>query len=492
MSTLPKIDLNEVKIELAKRNIISFTQYTMGEGYDGKPRYKKSHFHEMYCSVIDKFADGIIKKLMVTVPPQHGKSEISTRRLPAYIFGKDPNRKIAITSYNTVFARKFNRDVQRIIDTKEYRTLYPDTKINGKNVVTVNSYLRNADEFEIVNHRGFLKAVGRGGALTGTAIDTLIIDDIYKDDIEANSPIIRDNVTNWYDTVAESRLHNDSQQLIVFTRWHEGDLIGHLEKKEEVKVLTSLDQIDSSFKGWYKINFQAIKEDEPTEIDPREKGVSLWESRHSLEKLQGTKKRNPEKFECLYQGNPESSEGYLYQGFKTYNKLPKAKQILNYTDTADAGQDYLCSINYIHGEDDNFYVTDLVYTQENMDITKQWVIDLLERGKVNKAVIESNNGGRLFASNVKELVKNYCVVKWFHQSGNKESRIYSLSDMVQERIYFPADWGSRWSEFYNHVTRFKKVFKANKHDDAVDVLTGIIEQHETPKKKGRRTYNIYD
>ncbi len=472
----PVIDLTEVKKELARRSIINFTEYTMGEDGNGGMRYKKSQFHETYCSVIDKFADGTIKKLMVSVPPQHGKSEISTRRLPAFLFGHDPDLKIAVTSYNTIFARKFNRDVQRIIDSKEYRDLFPKTTINGKNVVTVNSYLRNADEFEIVGRLGFLKAVGRGGALTGTAVDRLIIDDIYKDDLEANSPIIRENVINWYDTVAESRLHNTSQQLIVFTRWHEGDLIGHLEQKEEVKTLTSLEEIEPDFDGWYKINFQALKEDEKTSIDPREKGVALWTDRHSEHKLNKTKKRNPEKFECLYQGNPESAEGYLYKGFRTYSNLPELKKIYNYTDTADTGQDYLCSINYGLGIDDKIYILDLVYTQEDMDKTKNYVCQLLERGKVNVSVIESNNGGRLFASFVKDRLINKCVVKWFHQSGNKESRIFSNSDMVQEKLHFPEDWGSRYPVFYKHVTRFKSVFKANAHDDAPDTLTGIIEQ----------------
>ena len=458
----------------------------MGDDGDGGKRFKAGDFHKIYYKVLDLYAQGKIKKLMVSVPPQHGKSEGSTRRLPAFLFGHNPDLKIAITSFNTVFARKFNRDVQRIIDSPEYRELFPKTTINGKNVVTVNSYLRNADEFEIVDHLGFLKGVGRGGALTGTAVDNLIIDDIYKDDIEANSPIIRENVVNWYDTVAESRLHNNSQQLIVFTRWHEDDLIGYLEKKDNVKTLKSLSDIEEGFDGWYKLNFQAIKEDERTEIDPREKGQALWSDRHNLEKLLKTRSRNNEKFECLYQGNPESAEGYLYDNLKTYNQLPSHNGIYNYTDTADTGQDYLCSINYAKGQDGILYITDILYTQESMEKTEKWTIDLLKRGNVSKADIESNNGGRSFARVIQAGVKGQTVVKWFHQSSNKESRIFSNSAMVQEQIRFPSDWSARFPEFYRDITRFKKSFKANKHDDGVDVLTGIIEV-QTPSK-GRRKY----
>ncbi len=111
-----------------------------------------------------------------------------------------------------------------------------------------------------------------------------------------------------------------------------------------------------------------------------------------------------------------------------------------------------------------------------MEKTEQWTIDLLNNGKVNKSEIESNNGGRSFARIVKNGVNSSCVVKWFHQSGNKESRIFSNSALVQEKIHFPSDWSSRYPEFYMHISRFKKVFKANKHDDAADTLTGIIEK----------------
>ena len=146
---------------------------------------------------------------------------------------KSQNSKIAVASYNTTFARKFNRDIQRIIDTKDYHSIFPETYLSSSKVVDVSSnFLRNTEEFEIVDHKGSLKAIGRGGALTGNSVDIMIMDDLYKDYAEGNSPIIRDAVWDWYTTVVKTRLHNDSQELIVFTRWNEDDLIGRLEKKE--------------------------------------------------------------------------------------------------------------------------------------------------------------------------------------------------------------------------------------------------------------------
>jgi len=152
---------------------------------------------------------------MVFMPPQHGKSEGSTRRLPAFILGNSPDTKVAVISYNAPKARKFNREIQRIIDTDEYRDIFPGVRLNVSNVVTVgSSWLRNADECEIVGFRGGFKTVGVGGALTGDPVDVLIMDDIYKDAKSAWSPVVRESISDWYDTVAETRLHNDSKQLI--------------------------------------------------------------------------------------------------------------------------------------------------------------------------------------------------------------------------------------------------------------------------------------
>jgi len=481
---LPPINLKEVQKELARRTQLQFTKYTMPKNKDGSSRFFSGQFHEAYYSILDKFYEGEIKKLMITIPPQHGKSEGSTRRLPARLLGKDNSLKIAITSYASTQARRFGRDVTRIIDSPEYIGLYNDARLSkSKNHDLQSDAIRTSEEFEIIDKQGLatdgnVKLVGRETSLTGNTVDVLVIDDLYKNASEGNSPTIRQNCIDWYNTTAESRLHNDSQQLIVFTRWHEEDLIGYLESKEEVRILNSISEIDPEYDGWYKINYEAIKTGEPTDLDPRLPGEPLWPERHSLQKLLKTKARDIETFECLYQGNPESTEGYLYKGFNTYHSLPEHNGIYNYTDTADTGKDYLCSVNYAIGQDGFFYVVDILYTQEPMEFTEQWTIDLLNRHEVSRADIESNNGGRGFAR-VVQTGAVHTVVEWFTQGGNKESRIFTNSAMLQEKLRFPSDWASRWPIFYKHLTRFKKLFKANDHDDAPDTLTGIIEVNMT-------------
>ena len=215
--------LKEKKIRECRTDILQFTKYT-------KEDYKSNWHHINYCKKIDQFIKGDIKNLMVFMPPQHGKSEISTRRTPAKILGDYPNKKIGIVAYNHTIASKFNRDTQRIIESPAYHEIYPNTNLNNTNVRTSGNYLRNSDEFEVVGYEGSLVSVGVGGGLTSRKLDILIMDDLYKDAKDAWSSNIRENVKDWYDTVAKTRLHNNSQQLLVFTRWHEEDLAGQDRK----------------------------------------------------------------------------------------------------------------------------------------------------------------------------------------------------------------------------------------------------------------------
>jgi hypothetical protein len=194
------------------------------------PEYEVNWHHKLLCDKLDNFVSGKIKRLLVFMPPQHGKSELVSRRLPAYMLGLNPKLKIVGASYSADLAQSFNRAVQRIIDSEDYHKLFPNTYLNRSNVRNdaKGSYLRNSDMFETVNHKGFYKSVGVGGSLTGTPADIAIIDDPVKDAIEALSPTYRNRTWNWFTDVLLTRLHNDSQILITQTRWHEDDLSGRI------------------------------------------------------------------------------------------------------------------------------------------------------------------------------------------------------------------------------------------------------------------------
>lgn len=459
--------LKERFLRKARTDLLSFTKATM-------PTFDPAPFHVCYYHKLTEFAEGKIKKLMVFMPPQHGKSEGSTRRLPAFILGKNPDTKVAIVSYSAPKARKFNREIQRVIDTPEYAEIFPQTQLNASNITTVSkSWLRNADECEIVGHRGGFKTVGVGGALTGEPVDTLIMDDIYKDAKTAWSPTVRENVDDWYDTVAETRLHNNSQQLIVFTRWHENDLAGRLLAQQG---RLSPDNTN----GWEVVIYQAIKMDEPTEYDPRKFGEALWPERHNIEKLEAIRVRNSHVFQSLYQQDPKPAEGLMYREFKTYEIIPTAKTSIrkSYIDTADTGNDYLCGICYVE-QPEAIYVTDVIYTKKAMEYTESATAEMLSKWRIKVAYIESNNGGRGFARAVERQCRlmgnTYTRITWFAQTENKQVRIFTKSADVNNMVLFPVGWDTKWPEFYQAIVGHMKEGK-NAHDDAPDALTGVIEK----------------
>lgn len=145
-------------------------------------------FHEAYYRVLEAFAAGRVRRLIVTMPPQHGKSVGASTLLPAYLLGRNPDLRIAIASYSASLASKFNRRVQRIIDSPEYAAFFPETTI--KRGARPPEYLRTADEVEIIGHRGGLLSVGREGALTGNRVDCFILDDLYTDIPGTNKSVI--------------------------------------------------------------------------------------------------------------------------------------------------------------------------------------------------------------------------------------------------------------------------------------------------------------
>lgn len=455
------------------------------------PALELTPFHETYYRVLEAFARGVVRRLIVTVPPQHGKSLGACELLPAYLLGIDPDRRITIASYAASLAMRFNRRVQRLLLSPAYEEFFPQTLIKGSPGLSSQEstgFIRTGERMEVVGREGELFAVGREGALTGNRVDTFILDDLYRDAMEADSPLIRENCWEWYTSVVKTRQHNASSELLVFTRWHEEDLIGRIGLREPVERLVRWDQLEEHHEGWLALHFEALKEGEPTEVDPRLPGEALWPARHSARLLQEKSRLDPWRFEALYQGHPCSREGLLYgENFVTYDRLPADDELVrraNYTDTADMGDDFLCSVCYVMDRAGWIYVTDVVYSRERMEVTERLVADMLEREETRHAWIESNNGGRGFARSVARLV-TLARIEWFSQQANKEARILSNSSTVLRQIRMPVDWKNRWPLFARHLTTYRRNFKANRWHDAPDVLTGIVERETVLPHRGR-------
>jgi len=284
--------------ELARRSILNFATYV-------KPKYKINWHHKVLAEAIDKFVAGKIKRLMIFAPPQTGKSELTSRLLPPYIFGKNPDAKIILASYSAAIAEGMSNSCQKYIDSEEYARLFPKTTLQKAGVN--GAWKRNAQEFQIVGHEGYLWAVGAGGSATSKTADYVIIDDPHKDRQEAQSALISNRVWEWYTDVMDTRIHNDSGIMIMQTRWDFMDLSGRLLQAYQ----------DGTGEEWTVICFKAIKENELVPYDPRKTGEALWPARHSLERMLKKQRESRRTFESLYQQNPQPvmSGGECYKEF---------------------------------------------------------------------------------------------------------------------------------------------------------------------------------
>lgn len=310
---MPKYDASwlrntDPEAELARRHLRDFISYT-------RPGYEWNWHHTHLCDAMDQVLAGTIPFLMVFMPPQCGKSEIVSRLFPPYALGREPDLRLAGCSYAHDLAAKFNRSVQRTIMRPEYQMVFPATTINGKNIRTdvAGSWLRNADEFEVVGREGGYISVGIGGPLTGNKVDILIIDDPVKNAVEGKSPTVQKRNIEWWETVAKTRLHNDSRVVLCMTRWDELDLAGYLLEQQRQGVGMP----------WRVISFPAIKEDDADASDPRQIGEALWPSHHSLERLTQIKESRPAVFTSLYQQQPKPPPGgRVYPNWKHVDAFP--------------------------------------------------------------------------------------------------------------------------------------------------------------------------
>lgn len=441
-------ELEQYEIEYARRSMLGFAHYTF-------ETFKPNWFHDKYYTILNDFAHGRIKKLAISVPPQHGKSEGSTRRLPSYILGLNPDRRVAIVSYSAPKARKFNREIQRIIDSERYKKAFPETCLNSSNIVTVTSaYLRNSEEFEIVNKLGSLKAVGVGGPLTGDPVDVLIMDDLYKDAMSAWSKTIRENVQDWYETVADTRLHNDSQQLMVFTRWHHDDLIGRECTPEN---------------GWTVLKFPALKVGAPTDIDPRSDGQPLWAEKHSRERLEEKRRKSPAVFTALYQQDPTPESGSIYKRNLvpiSRADLPLLTEWRTHWDLAYTEKESNSASAYVTGGkyNNNAYITDIGFDWLEFPELLKWMQTrraphYIEQKASGKSAAQTLNRNGINAIEIPKSMDKIAMAK-MASVPCEAGRVYVCDDIL-ERLY-------------SDDTQGILKFPLNAHDDLADAFADFV------------------
>ena len=292
----------------------------------------------------------------------------------------------------------------------------------------------------------------------------IIIDDLIKSSLEANTDTVLEAHWSWYANTLLSRLEEGGKIIIVMTRWSTKDLAGKV-----------LEWCKAEGKRYRHISYKAHQGGGKM-LCPQILSYKSYLSKASA--------MSRETVRANYDQEPMDVRGKLYGEFKTYTTLPVdahgqslLQDIRSYTDTADEGDDYLCQM--IYGVHDKYaYILDIYYTKDPMETTEEECARRLAEWRARTAVIESNNGGRGFARQVKAHLARSTwqgtEVRTFTQRRNKKARIISNATTVMQRILMPTGWQSRWPEYYDAMAQYQRE-GTNAHDDAPDTTTGVVE-----------------
>jgi predicted phage terminase large subunit-like protein len=460
-------------------SLLNFTRYFFKKRFQRK--FVIGEHHRKIAAILDDVYAGKETRVCINIAPRYGKTELAVKNFIAMGLALNPKAKFIHLSYSDDLVRDNSSDVQSIMNEPDYKRFF-DARHTSNN--SRKWYTKEGGGLYAVSSSGQVTGFGAGlvdeeeqeqkefaeelDTLTSCIEESegfggaIIIDDPIKPD-DARSDLIRNKVNQKFETTIRNRVNSRrTPMVIIMQRLDEEDLCGYLQKLEPDE--------------WKVLSLPCIYSENGEE-------KSLWPFKHTLGELQKLRDKNRFVFDTQYMQNPKPLEGLMYENpFKEYEIIPATRKHKrkNYTDTADTGEDYLCSIDYVETEIGNF-ILDILYTQKSMEYTEVKTAEMLTKDKIEKAVIESNNGGRSFARAVESQCRNmendYTRIGWFHQSENKQVRIFNNSAPVNNLTYFPKGWSSLFSEFYRDITNYMKIGK-NAHDDAPDALTGTVEERK--------------
>ena len=469
-----------------------------------KAQYKRSFImsehHLRIIEALQDVVDGKCRRLIINCPPRYSKTELVIKSFISWCYALNPACRFLHLSYSDVLVEDNSATVRAIMQEPLYKTLFPGSALLKDRDSAKRWKTKAGGEMYAVSTQGQVTGFGAGAVDLDPEIDRLdggsdifvfddhtnevlsmigaqsnifqgavVIDDPIKPE-DAESDLVRERINNRFETTIRNRVNSrNTPIIIIMQRLHEHDLCGYLQEIEPDE--------------WRVLSMPAIIVDPETGAER-----ALWPMKHSLEELHRMRAINPVIFDTQYMQDPAPKEGLMYQGFRTYTPDELAAVAAssrpirrNYTDTADTGSDFHCSICFLDTPT-AVYVTDVLFTDEPMETTEPAQARMLTENGTVDCLIESNNGGRGFARNVKQLLRtrfhNFkTAVRTFTQSKNKRSRIFSASAQVQNDIVFPAGWERRWPKFYKALVSYRKDNRRSQHDDAPDCLTGVWEMH---------------
>lgn len=375
---------------------------------------------------------------MIFMPPRHGKSELASKRFPAWCLGRDPKRQIIAASYNSDLANDFGRNVRNLVAEPEFSQVFP--------CVTLAPDSQAANRMN-TNKGGTYVAAGVGTAVTGRGAHIALIDDPFKDREEADSERRRELVWDWYRSTLYTRLMPGGAVVLIQTRWHEDDLAGRI--------------LDQEGDQWEVLELPAL----------HPKRGALWPEWYNEEALERIKATiGPREWSALYQQQPQPDEGTFFkrEWFDEWEELPECRYYMtsDYAVT-DGGGDYtVLTIWGIDSAGDIYRAAQWKgqtasdeWIEKQLDLIASWkpLCCFGEGGVIQKAVEP------MIKRRMRER-KVYCRLEWLPSVADKPTRARSFQAMAATgRVHFEA--GADLSEFL--------VFPAGKHDDEVDTASLI-------------------
>ena len=430
--------------------------------------------HRTLCAVLDQFVAGRIPRLIVEMPPRHGKSELVSRRLPAYLLGRNPDARIIACSYSADLSSLLNRDVQRIIEDRAYAALFPATQLWSSNVRAVanGSYLRNSDIFEIVNRRGYYRSAGVGGGITGMGFDFGIIDDPIKNRADADSRTIRESIWEWYTSTFRTRAEDNACILLTMTRWHEDDLAGRL-----IKAMRDDHEADQ----WTVIRLPAIAEATPaSHYEQRAEGEALWPGKYPLDVLQQIRSAiGARAWAALYQQSPRIEGEKIVNPalLKLINadQVPPLRAVVRRWDLAFSekqGADYAAGALVGIDAAGRRYILNLKRVRGRWPQTKPVIVEYALLDGLNTVTLIEANGTQLgYYQDVHDAARlANRVIEPDKPEGTKEMRAAVWGTRLEDGLIYAVR-----GEWTQALLDEMDAFPNGEHDDQIDAISGAMK-----------------
>lgn len=398
-------------------------------------------------------ADGAIDRLIIEMPPRHGKSQTATIRYPAWYLGENPDKRVVVAAHTASLAQTFSRQVRN-----EFAMYAPE--VWG---LAVAEDSKSVERWAIEGHNGGMVAVGVGGALTGHGADLLIIDDPVKNAEEAQSQTIKDAVWDWYRSVARTRLHPGGAIILIMTRWAEDDLAGRL-----------ISEADAGGEQWVILSLPAIAEE--NDMLGRSIGEPLWPERFGLDELLMIKAAvGSYVWNALYQQRPSPIEGgMLKRGWwQFYKELPsKFDEIIQSWDMTfkdSAGTDFVVGQVWGCKEADK-YLLDQVRDRMDFPATLTAVKSLTAKWpQATAKLVEDKANGPAVIAMLKQQISGLIPVE---PQGSKVARASAVSPQIEAgNVYLPDPSIAPWvHDFIEECA----AFPTGAHDDQVDAMSQAL------------------